>query len=102
MIDYRRALAALLAQSRPVEAESVPLADAVGRVLAGDIHSPMHLPGFDNAAMDGFALAARGGVLPHDAAYDVQASQAAGDAQTTASANTAWEIMTGARVPDGL
>jgi molybdopterin molybdotransferase len=43
-------------------AETVPLADAQGRVLAEDVRVTHPLPPFDNSAMDGFAL--RGADLP--------------------------------------
>ncbi|MEZ0249970.1 MAG: molybdopterin biosynthesis protein [Methylobacteriaceae bacterium] len=38
--------------------ETVPLAQALGRVLAGDIASPIDVPPFDRALVDGFALRA--------------------------------------------
>src|SRR6185295_16452307 len=44
---------------RPLAAESVLLADAAGRVLAEDVLAPCPVPGFDRAAMDGYAV--RGG-----------------------------------------
>ncbi len=43
---------------RPVEAETVELADAVGRVLAADVVSTIDVPGFDRSNMDGFAVRA--------------------------------------------
>lgn len=39
-------------------AESVPLAEALGRVLAHDVASPIDVPPFDRALVDGFALRA--------------------------------------------
>ena len=39
-------------------AETVPLAQALGRVLARDIASPIDVPPFDRALVDGFALRA--------------------------------------------
>ncbi len=36
--------------------ERIPVARCAGRVLAEDIVSPVALPGFDNSAMDGYAL----------------------------------------------
>lgn len=36
--------------------ESVPLRNALGRVLAADIHSPCNVPNHDNSAMDGYAF----------------------------------------------
>ena len=40
------------------DTEEVPLEAARGRVLAEDVVSRVDVPGFDNSAMDGFALAA--------------------------------------------
>ncbi|HEX5958671.1 MAG TPA: molybdopterin molybdotransferase MoeA, partial [Hyphomicrobiaceae bacterium] len=42
----------------PLRAEEVALADATGRVLAGDVVAPLELPPADRAAADGFALRA--------------------------------------------
>jgi len=41
------------------EAELVPTGEARGRVLAAPIHSPLDLPGFPRATMDGYAVRAR-------------------------------------------
>jgi molybdopterin molybdotransferase len=38
------------------DAESVALPQALGRILADDILSPLSVPPFDNAAMDGYAV----------------------------------------------
>jgi putative molybdopterin biosynthesis protein len=43
---------------RPLEAEDVPLAQALNRVLAEDAKAPIDVPGFDRANVDGFALRA--------------------------------------------
>jgi molybdopterin molybdotransferase len=40
-----------------VDRESVPLAEAYGRILAEPVVSPRDVPGFDNVAVDGFAFA---------------------------------------------
>jgi molybdopterin molybdotransferase len=37
--------------------EIVGLRDALGRVLARDVHSPLDVPAHRNSAMDGYALA---------------------------------------------
>src|ERR1043166_4837774 len=42
----------------PLEAESVPLAKAWGRVLAEDVLAAVDVPGFDRSNMDGFAVRA--------------------------------------------
>ncbi|PWS22194.1 molybdopterin biosynthesis protein, partial [Enterococcus faecium] len=38
--------------------ETIPLAEALGRVLAHDVASPIDVPPFDRALVDGFALRA--------------------------------------------
>ena len=38
--------------------ETVPLAEAAGRVLAREVQSSVNVPGFDRAMMDGFAVRA--------------------------------------------
>src|SRR6266853_3685203 len=43
---------------RPLEAETVPLSAALGRVLAGDVVAPLDVPSFDRANVDGFAVQA--------------------------------------------
>ncbi|MBT3391994.1 MAG: molybdopterin molybdenumtransferase MoeA, partial [Chloroflexi bacterium] len=52
------AQARLLAEFSPLTAESVPLANALGRVLAEEIISQIDLPAFANSSMDGFAVRA--------------------------------------------
>ena len=43
---------------RPLEAETVPLAEAHQRVLAEDVRAPVDVPGFDRSNVDGFAVRA--------------------------------------------
>jgi putative molybdopterin biosynthesis protein len=43
---------------RPLDTESVTLADALGRVLAADVRAPIDVPGFDRSNVDGFAVRA--------------------------------------------
>ncbi len=44
---------------REPEAETIPIADALGRVTAGDIEAPEDLPPCDRAIMDGYAVLSR-------------------------------------------
>lgn len=46
----------VLAAVRPREPETVPIAEAGGRVLAEDARASNPVPAFDNSAMDGFAV----------------------------------------------
>jgi len=50
------ALRTVLAYAKRTELEELGFADALNRVLAEDIHSPVDSPPFDRAAMDGYAI----------------------------------------------
>ncbi|MNQ11321.1 Molybdopterin molybdenumtransferase [compost metagenome] len=85
----------------PPSVQTIPLDQALGRVLASDIHSPLSLPCWDNSAMDGFAfraadLPATGGSLP--LAGRIAAGQQAG---SPLPAQAAVRIFTGAPLPPG-
>lgn len=101
MIGFDEALAMIQREAAVLPARSCAAADAVGLVLACDVCSGEDLPPFDNSAMDGFALRIDREPLAAGAEFDVAGAQAAGDAHAVAQSG-AWEIMTGARVPDGL
>ncbi len=101
LLDPDHALAQILAQCAPLPTEAVALAEALDRVLAEPGVAREALPPFDNSAMDGYAL--RGGDAPLAAGSEhlIEGEQAAGDGLRQAQ-HGAWEIMTGARLPDGL
>ena len=44
------------ARGRPLDAETIPLGLAAGRVLARSVVSDVDVPGFDRATMDGYAV----------------------------------------------
>lgn len=56
MLSYTEARAALLATAAPLGTERVALADAAGRALAHPVVSPVALPPWNNAGMDGYAV----------------------------------------------
>lgn len=59
LLFLEEALARIKAALNPVAgAETVTLKNALGRVLAQPIHSPVNIPHDRNASMDGYALAA--------------------------------------------
>jgi molybdopterin molybdotransferase len=41
---------------QPLPVECIPLPEALDRVLAGDVRSPLDIPAWDNSAMDGYAV----------------------------------------------
>ncbi|HEU0032086.1 MAG TPA: gephyrin-like molybdotransferase Glp [Kofleriaceae bacterium] len=66
MLSVADAMRAVLERVPKVGVQTVPLAEARGRVLATDVVATRALPGFDNSAMDGYAArsAELPGVLP--------------------------------------
>ncbi len=101
VVGYEQALAILLRGVARGNSEAVASGEAGGRVLAEAVDSPAALPRFDNAAMDGFALALRGQALPAGRELPVRGSIAAGVA-VGEGGDGAWEIMTGAAMPAGM
>lgn len=99
MIGYEDALALIRREARPLP--TVIRTPARGQVLAQEVVSGEDLPPFDNSAMDGFALRVGEAGARAGSEVEVRGAQAAGDAQAAAQGG-AWEIMTGARLPDGL
>jgi len=81
-----------------LETERLNISDAFKHVLAENIISPIDVPGFDNSAMDGFAICA----ADFGSARQVPISQtiAAGDLAQTLENGTAARIFTGAMVPE--
>ncbi|MBB5016431.1 molybdopterin molybdotransferase MoeA [Rehaibacterium terrae] len=100
MIAVDEAIARIVARSRTLAVETVPAGQALGRVLAADVLADVALPPFDNAAMDGFALACGGGVLAAGREFEVVGVRAAGDARI--ACGDVCRIMTGAALPAGL
>ena len=104
-LSAAEASAHVLADLAPLGDERVELREALGRVLARDVESPVSLPPWDNASMDGFAVLAsdvRGASESHPVRLRVIDTIAAGAAATRAlEPGTAMRIMTGAPVPQG-
>ena len=101
MIAFDEARHQVVSTAILIIAERVPTHAAMGRVLADDVFSPEYLPSFDNTAMDGFAVATGGQLVPEGTELKVSAALAAGEA-APAIEEGACEIMTGAPIPDGL
>ncbi len=97
MISISEAREHVLAAVRPLPAEGVALAAALGRVLAEDVTSAIDLPPFDNSAMDGFAVVA--GDEPE--LEVIGESRAGHPAAAAVRAGTAIRISTGAMLPAG-
>ncbi|MGX9674673.1 molybdopterin molybdotransferase MoeA [Mycobacterium sp. HM-7] len=102
-VEQHQQVVAGLISARP--AVTVPLADALGLALAEDVVAPLSLPGFDNSAMDGYAVlatdvatASAENPVKLPVAEDIPAGRT--DLLTLAP-GTAHRIMTGAMLPAG-
>jgi molybdopterin molybdotransferase len=97
--DALSRLAAGAAAARIADVEAVPTLDALGRVLAADLVSPIDVPPADNTSMDGYALRAAdatpGALLP------VGQRIAAGQVGQPLAPGSAARIFTGAPIPPG-
>ena len=97
--------AAVLALVSPLPATRVPVAAALGLVLAQDVTALVDLPGFDNSAMDGYAVRASelaGASSENPVVLPVSGAIAAGDTtRHVLAAGHTMRIMTGASLPEG-
>jgi len=82
------------------EFEEVALSDASGRVIAENIKADINVPGYDNSAMDGFAVNTD---FIEDTGSALAISQVipAGLTGTKLESGTAARIFTGAPIPPG-
>jgi molybdopterin molybdotransferase len=102
MLSTAEALATLLGAARPVGgAETVATLDALNRVLAADVVSPLDVPPMHTSSMDGYAV--RSADLADQGRRTLPVSQRipAGHAPEPLAAGTAARIFTGATVPPG-
>lgn len=103
-LSVAQARAAIAAALQPIrDVQEVSLLDALGRVLAVDVVSPIDVPAHDNSAMDGYAFASSAlraegptvlravGTIHAGAAFDGMVG-----------AGECVRIMTGAVMPAGL
>ena len=99
MLSLDEAHRRLLSHATPMPGERIPLADAAGRVLVDPkVVAAVDVPGFDNSAMDGFAVRA----ADTPATLSLVGEVAAGMASLPAAEpGTAVRIMTGAPMPPG-
>ena len=101
LIPLDDALSQMLGRITPLNtSESLPLVQAFGRITARDVVSPLDVPGFDNSAMDGYAV--RLSDIATDAPLMVAGKAFAGQPYHGEwPAGSCIRIMTGAPVPAG-
>jgi molybdopterin molybdotransferase len=101
MMNVDRALEQLIGAARAVaETEAVSILDALGRVAAADVTSTIDVPGYDNSAMDGYAVRSAD-ITAAGVALKVTQRIPAGTVGKPVAAGTAARIFTGAPIPEG-
>lgn len=103
MISWGEAIRILRSSATPLSGEWCSLGNAEGRISFEEILSPKSLPEFNNSSMDGFGYRWKDieGMSP-PLKMKVLGTLAAGDGlpQRVTEPMGAWEIMTGAIVPN--
>jgi molybdopterin molybdotransferase len=98
LVDVEDAAALVLEHTTVLGIERLPLAECIGRVVAGDVVAPESLPAFAASAVDGYAVRAADG----GRALKVLGESAAGRPFAgRVEPGTAARILTGGALPDG-
>ena len=104
-MEAQQAIDVLLNIVKPVETETVPLADALGRVLAEDMIAEYDIPPFDRSPFDGYAL--RGeetadATTDHPVVFSITEDIPCGSMPTMpVGKGQAGKVSTGAPMPEG-
>lgn len=105
MISISEALARMMPCFSPLDAERAPLDRALGRFLAVALEAREDVPGFDNSAMDGYAVRAAdlaGATREAPIALPLASeSRAGGPLPSPLAPGTVARIFTGAPMPEG-
>ena len=105
MISMDQAVRIVLEHTQVIDVVSVDLMAALGRTLAEDMLSDIHMPPFDKSAMDGYAVLAadvQDASHEHPVVLDVVEEIPAGTVpREFVSPGKAARIMTGAGIPNG-
>jgi molybdopterin molybdotransferase len=105
MLTVAEASERILADIKPLDIETVPIRQALGRVLAEEISATVTMPPWSNASMDGYAVRSADitAVMAHEPVkLRVVGTIAAGEfASRPLKRGEAMRIMTGAPIPEG-
>ncbi len=100
MVSVQQAEEIIQSVPAAVHPETVPLQQAINRVLAEEVTADRDLPPFNRVAMDGYAVDSRG--FSPGKSYTIAGVQAAGtEPLLLAHSDTCIEIMTGAVLSGG-
>ena len=105
MLSVAEASERILAEIKTLDVETVPLRQALGRVLAEDVSATVTMPPWSNSSMDGYALRSAD-ITPVMSGEPVKlrviGTVAAGEfASRALKRGEAMRIMTGAPIPEG-
>jgi molybdopterin molybdotransferase len=105
MLSVEEALQKILAEVNVLEAESVPIMESLGQVLAEDVISDINVPPLDNSAMDGYAVRSEdikgASEKTPKILRVIDMVLAGGISSKEVTPGTAIRIMTGAPIPPG-
>jgi len=105
LLSVEQALEKILGYVYVLEAETRPILDCLGQVLAEDVYATVNIPPLDNSAMDGYAVRSedtRGATEQSPRFLHVIDTVAAGSiSEYEVKPATAIRIMTGAPIPKG-
>ena len=100
--DQAQAIVRSVGAAAKLESKRVPLSRARGAILAADVVATLPLPGFDNSAMDGFALRADEANAAGQNGLALAGEQFAGPSlDLELGAGQCTRITTGAPMPRG-
>ncbi len=101
LIPFDQALSTLLDSVDPITAtEMQPLASCLDRILAQDVKAPINVPGYDNSAMDGYAIKGDD-LLDHHQLRQTGEALAGRPYPKALKHGQCVRIMTGAPMPNG-
>jgi molybdopterin molybdotransferase len=105
MLSLDEARSRILKAVSPLEAEPVPVSQAMDRFLAEDVSTAIDLPPFDNSAMDGYAVRAeevRTATAEKPVFLKIAGRVAAGERfEGTVQPGTCVRVFTGSPLPKG-
>lgn len=98
MVTVSEALSKIEQATKPLDLVEISVADGLNKIIAEDILSPIHMPPFNQSAMDGYAL---GDISSNS--YELIGEIKAGDDadKFVLTKGQAIRIFTGAMVPKG-
>jgi molybdopterin molybdotransferase len=101
MLRVDEARSVILEAARPLPPETLPLASALGLVLAEDVASDLDMPPFDKSLMDGYAVVAADLAAGSAELAVIDEVMAGQTPRRPVEPGRATRIMTGAPIPPG-